>query len=649
MDFKLKFFNNYANRNVLKIGVIYIPSSDPSNPDTVNYGTNEYFLKIVDTIVLQLSINDIELVRVPLNLPNSYNLVDEITKKKIYSELSSYKDLTYFISSLSSPQLEILQEIYFRYNKKVTLLSTGSSQTSLKFNDNILRFLASDYTLVNFIANYYLHNTNYYYDCVFIGGFFPELQGQPVFGGPLLIEQTIIYMNEYLNLSNRKLVINPIITNNDNNLNIDTIIAQNINLLNLKKNPNYYKTNYYSNYIIQYIQNSPNSNSSQEYINIFNQWVNDYPSIEVTNWKVFESYILPNMNTDPTKWAIIYHFMLYISFFDYTQKKKILLFMSNFQFPAFLSIINYLSSDFEKIFNIKNILQNFRKNVQIIFTNTQNRDQFTEKLLNDSRTDILWYNNGNTFMNLLNLFQPRIFFPRYDQSMNIFINKLSLELAMYSQKNRYIDLAESSQVLLMPIYNAIQFVFHFYKNGVTINSFIFDYFSKSKLLRFGNNLIFDTNMDNVYDIVVGTSYFNSSNTVINRGDNIDIIINIIIFNDIGEIDPTLTELDTEGEKIINIIKSVRLDKNNSDNLLLNWSRLYKKSTSLKNVFIQSGSMTHNNDNYKLIIYNDETKNPISDEHYNYNKTIITNSLIYYLIKLKTNPFAAELSIPRSVN
>jgi len=38
-------FNNYKNnnRNVLKIGVLHLPSSNPSKPDTTNYLINEYF------------------------------------------------------------------------------------------------------------------------------------------------------------------------------------------------------------------------------------------------------------------------------------------------------------------------------------------------------------------------------------------------------------------------------------------------------------------------------------------------------------------------------------------------------------------------------------------------------------------------------
>jgi hypothetical protein len=437
-------------------------------------------------------------------------------------------------------------------------------------------------------------------------------------------------MNEYLNLTNRKLIINPIITDNDNNLNTNTIINQNINTLDFKKNPNYYKTNYYSNYIIQYIQNSPSSNSSQEYINIFNQWVKDYPSIEVTNWKVFESFILPNMTVDPNKWAIIYHFMLYISLFDYTQKKQILLFMSNFQFPAFLSIINYLSSDFENIFNVKNVLYNFQNNSSIIFTNTQNRDQFTSDLLSDSRTDTLWYNNGNTFMNLLDLFKPRIFFPRYDQSMNVFINKLSLELDMYSTNNTYIDLAESSQILLIPIYNAIQFLFHFYRNGVSINSFIFDYFSKSKLLRFGNNLIFDTNMDNVYDIVVGTSYFNSEDTIINRNIHrniINIFINLRVLN-YENSDTIINESD------IIVVNDEMILKKEKFTLIDNWARLYnlvKGSTTISDM----NAAFRNDKQYQGYNLNIKVNGIVITDSNNrqniLNDQIIINSFNYYFV------------------
>ena len=72
--------------------------------------------------------------------------------------------------------------------------------------------------------------------------------------------------------------------------------------------------------------------------------------------------------------------------------------------------------------NIQKTREKFIKNSKIIFTNTQNRDEFTSELFNDRRTDTLWYNNGKTWMDLLNLYNPIIFFPRFDQSINIFIN-----------------------------------------------------------------------------------------------------------------------------------------------------------------------------------------------------------------------------------
>lgn len=511
----LKFYNN-DNPNVLKLGVLYSPSSTPSKPNATNYLINEYFLKVVDTMVQQLSINDILLVSIPINLPYSLSTVDETAKQTIYSTLSKYTDITYFICSFGSEQLEILQQVYFKYNKKITLLSTSSAKTSLKLHDNIVRFLPSDYTLVNFISNYIFNDTQYCYDCVFIGGSFYQLEGQPVFGNLPQISETIAVIEDYLHLTNRHIVKSPLITDNNNDLNVPSLVDSIKNNLDVNLNPNYYKSNFYSNYIIQYIQNSTNGYSTQQQHIIFNQWLNDYPVAEVTNWKVFESYILPNMTIDYSKWAIIYHFMLYITFFDYSQKKKIILFMSNFQFPAFLSIVTYLIPIFENIFNKTELLLKFIKNSKIIFTNTQNRDEFTSELFNDRRTDTLWYNNGKTWMDLLNLYNPMIFIPRFDQSINIFINKLSLELNMYSSNNKYIDLSTSSPVFLIPIYNALQFVFHFYKNGLNINNYILNYFLKSNLLYFGNNLIFDENMDNVFNIIIGTSYFNSMNAVINR-------------------------------------------------------------------------------------------------------------------------------------
>jgi len=511
-------FNNYKNnnRNVLKIGVLHLPSSNPSKPDTTNYLINEYFLKLVDIMVNQLSIKDILLVSIPIKLTSSLSDLDENTKKTIYSILSGYKDITYFICSFGSEQIEILQEVYFKFNKKITLLSTASSKKSIKFNDNIVRFLPSDHTLVNFISNFLMNDTESYYDCVFIGGSFFELEGKPTFGNQEQIAETLQYINDYLHLTSRNLKNNEIITDNNNNYGFEEISDRIKNTLDVTLNPNYYQSNYSSLYIIQYVQNSINYFSTPTEIEVFNQWLKDYPIANVINWKVFESFMHPDLTVDPLKLPIIYLFMIYITLFDYSQKKKILLFMSNFQFPAFLAIVSHLIPQFELLYNKKNILINFINKSKIIFTNTQNRDEFTSELFNDKRTDTLWYNNGKTWMDLLNIYNPMIFLPRYDQSINIFINKLSLELNMYTINNKYFDLTKTSQVLLIPIYNALQFVYHFYKNGITINNFILNYFLKSSLLYFGNNIIFDENMDNVFNIIIGTGYFDNKNSFINK-------------------------------------------------------------------------------------------------------------------------------------
>jgi hypothetical protein len=233
-------------------------------------------------------------------------------------------------------------------------------------------------------------------------------------------------------------------------------------------------------------------------------------------------------------------------------------------------------------------------------------------------------------MNLLDLFKPRIFFPRYDQSMNVFINKLSLELDMYSTNNKYIDLAESSQILLIPIYNAIQFLFHFYKNGVSINSFIFDYFSKSKLLRFGNNLIFDTNMDNVYDIVVGTSYFNSEDTIINRNIHrniINIFINLRVLN-YENSDTIINESD------IIVVNDEMILKKEKFTLIDNWARLYnlvKGSTTISDM----NAAFRNDKQYQGYNLNIKVNGIVITDSNNrqniLNDQIIINSFNYYFV------------------
>ena len=628
MSFVLKF-NKNKNPNVLKLGVLYSPSSIPSKPNVTNYLYNEYFLKMVDTIVGQLSINDILLVGVPVNLPTSLAALDELTKKSIYTTLSKYTDITYFICSFGSEQLEILQEVYFKFNKKITLLSTSSSKTSLKFNDNILRFLPYDYTLVNFISNYFLKDTEYYYDCVFIGGSFYELEGKPVFGNSSQISETIAFINDYLYLSNRYLEASPIITNNDNNLDIRSSVQSIFNILDNNTNPNYYHTNCYSNYIMQYIQNSTSNFSTPEQQAIFNQWLKDYPNANVTNWKIFESYLLPDLTTDNNKWAIINYFVLYITLFDYTQKKKILLFMSNFQFPAFLSILTHLIPTFENAFGKTDILNNFKKKSRIIFTNTQNRNEFTSELLSDVRTDTLWYNMGKTWMDLLDLYNPMIFLPRYDQSINIFINKLSLELNMYNSNNTYIDLSVNSPVALIPIYNAIQFVYHFYKNGLNINNFTLNYFLKSNLLYFGNNLIFDENMDNVFNIIIGTSYFNSTNTIINRS--------LMINRD------TISNLELNLDELYDNLEEYKLDRIYEPSDKTNWKDFYDT--------FKAANFNNNTKNNRI---NDLLKSPFQTSYIsqgvnytfalkvnliinNDNKSRIRN-ILEYVISLATNPF-----------
>lgn len=593
----LKFYNN-NNPNVLKLGVLYSPSSTPSKPDITNYLINEYFLKVVDTMVKQLSINDILLVSIPINLPYSLATVDETTHQTIYSNLSKYTDITYFICSFGSEQLEILQEVYFKYNKKLTLLTTSSSKTSLKLHDNIIRFLPSDYTLVNFISNYIFNDTQYYYDCVFIGGSFNQLEGQPVFGNLSQISETIAFIEDYLRLTNRHLMSSQLITDNDNDLNINDLIDSIKNELDANLNPNYYKSNFYSNYIMQYTQNSTNGFSTQEQHIIFSQWLKDYPAAHVTNWKILEAYMLADGTIDRSKWAIIYHFMLYITFFDYSKKKKIILFMANFQFPAFLSILTNLIPTFENIFSKTELLSNFIKNSRIIFTNTQNRDEFTSELFNDSRTDTLWYNNGKTWMDLLNLYNPMIFLPRFDQSINIFINKLSLELNMYSSNNKYIDLSTSSPVFLIPIYNALQFVYHFYKNGLNINNFILNYFLKTTLLYFGNNLIFDENMDNVQNIIVGTGYFNSTNAVINRS----LILNRGGSYDLGIKLPSDTQNALPADKLLEweIIPIYQFER-------INWITFYNLfsketgRTTLASNFVNSLKLTIGDTEFNLSI------------------------------------------------
>jgi hypothetical protein len=270
---------------------------------------------------------------------------------------------------------------------------------------------------------------------------------------------------------------------------------------------------------------------------------------------------------------------------------------------------------------------------------------------------------------------------------------------MYSKDNKYIDLSKSSQILLIPIYNAIQFLFHFFKNGININSFIFDYFSKSKLLRFGNNLIFDTNMDNIYDIVVGTTYFNNNNIVLTKNITKNIVeLNIYLsFNSDNTINNTVKTNNSLYPQIIKLInanstskysisdvtspsniktwdnidflkyytKNIFSDKYNYakwDNLwktinknMNNFDKLMGKNSTSTGLLRPNNQYTLNNITYTLYIYNidesidksiqEDINTPVFVDDDNYNKftntsigKIIYNTFDFYFLKQNTNPF-----------
>jgi hypothetical protein len=139
-------------------------------------------------------------------------------------------------------------------------------------------------------------------------------------------------------------------------------------------------------------------------------------------------------------------------------------------------------------------------------------------------------------------------------------------------------------------------------------------------------------MDNVYDIVVGTSYFNSEDTIINRNINRN-IINIFI---------NLKELDFENsDTIINesdiiVVNDEMILKKEKFTLIDNWSRLYNlvkgSTTKIENM----NATFRNGNNYQGYNLNIKVNGIVITDINNIqnilNIQVIINSFNYYFVK-----------------
>jgi hypothetical protein len=117
---------------------------------------------------------------------------------------------------------------------------------------------------------------------------------------------------------------------------------------------------------------------------------------------------------------------------------------------------------------------------------------------------------------LLFAYDTKICVQRIDQSMFVLIEKLSSNLNLRS-RGKYIDISTTPQPAIIAAYNAVEFLFHFIQNGVDLGPFILSYFNNATLLQYGDNLVFNSKMDNVYGAIVLAYFFNEGEgSIINR-------------------------------------------------------------------------------------------------------------------------------------
>jgi len=495
--------------NSIPIGVIYI--TNPEFSTIVNYNFNQYYVRIVDTVLEQLSISNFYIVPIGLKLSAT-----ETTQQTTYvsDKLTQYSYITYFFSSLETDYISILFDAYFKYNHQQILLSTGSSQLNVNYQDNVFRFLQNDTPLINFVANFYLKEP-LSFDLIYIPGEFINGLGAgrtDFYGFTDIVSDTAI-INKYLTTIGKSMVPNPtILTQQSPSMTRDEFVTQMSTTLS---NPDYYLpgNNYFQTNITQYLIN-PESFFNPEFRAKY-----DPDTLSVINWIVYNVWFdsgtqVPDFN----RMSYIEILCIYLLFFDYTKSKDMVFIITNYNFPSFLSAVYYYLGRYAELYNKPDVVSQFKSKARFILTNVNNLQQYTFPLFTDTQTDTLWYNSGKTWNDLLNYYSVSICIPRTDQSMYVLVEKLSRDLNMRSQ-GKYFDISLTPPILITPIYNAIEFLFHFVQNGIDLGPFILSYFFNSKLLQYGDNLVFNSNMDNIYGVIVLTSFFNTGTAVINRGIN----------------------------------------------------------------------------------------------------------------------------------
>ena len=495
------------------LGLIYNNGGDVNNSDDDTdksikekdyYMINSTFPYLVKECGNILTMNDIIYIDIPILLYSDstkdeieYDIAIAIQTYNLnnFDDPNNFIDCNQFIYSGETPFLSILIDIYFRYYPEKILYSINSAGTGSDYNDNVFRLVPNNYGLNNFIANIYLQNKNF--DLFYFTANYYTTKGTILVGDGETITTTQSIINDFLKSIGKTMIPNPIA------FPINTLVEFN---LNLKKNMSLFEydtVNYYTKFNIPYVINTDALNDTD-----FKEEYYDNDDTNSLFYRVSDKAISTSNNGVITYFDDKYipqieKFISYLLNFNYNSGKNIVVFIAYPEFPILLS---KLASRFSTEF-----MENMMGSLVFILSNIHNKDTYSWDLFNNNKTDTLWYNNGYTWYSLLQKFNVKIHFPRTDQSMFYIYKLLNSYLKDYFREKYDIELDlkidSTAQPAIEAIYNALNLVYHFHKNNINIRSYITSYFQNSKLLQFQNNLVFNSNMDNVFGVYVATTFF----------------------------------------------------------------------------------------------------------------------------------------------
>jgi len=493
--------------NSVPIGVIYLTNPEYSN--ITNFNFNQYYVRIIDIVLEQLSISSFYIVPIGLKLSPTPSPTQTAY---INTQLNKYPTITRFFCSFPDNFLIVLFEAYFKYNHEKIVLSTGSTGLLVNFQDNVFRFAQNEYPLVNFISNLYLKEP-LAFDLIYIPGQFFTGRGAGTtdFIGfeEILTDNKVI--NEYLATTNRYMIENPVVlTNQPTGMTRNQFVAQ---MQSALSNPDYYApgNNYFQTNIQQYTINFNALNTPL--------FVSKYglPAMDVIAWKINNLWIDPQSQVpNLQRMSYIEILCMYLVFFDYTQNKDMIFIITNYNFPVFISAVYYYLPLFAQQYNRPNAVDQFINKARFVLTGLSNRSEYTYELFTDPQTNTLWYNYGKTWYETISSVETRICVQRIDQSMFVLLEKMSRDLNMRSG-GKYVDISSTPQPAIVAAYNAVDFLFHFVQNEIDVGPFILSYFNNATLLQYGDNLVFNSNMDNVYGVnLLSYFFYEGTGSIVNR-------------------------------------------------------------------------------------------------------------------------------------